>query len=150
MPTKSTDYPAAPTLDRMKEVAPFSQKIGEFLEWLGERGVTLCTSHEHTEDCHTMNMKPTEFRRWAKQRMKDDKMVWQRDRKPFELRDVISLEEFRDGRFNSPKCGCYDGQYMASHDSIDKLLHAFFEIDANQAEQERRAVLDWVRKQNKG
>lgn len=49
MPT--IKYPSTPTLDRVKEITPYSQKIGEFLEWLQhERKICLATYHEHTDD----------------------------------------------------------------------------------------------------
>jgi hypothetical protein len=35
--------PATPWCDKMVKVAPESQKIGNFLEWLAEQGVALCT-----------------------------------------------------------------------------------------------------------
>ena len=37
-----TDTPAMTECERMVKVAPDSQKIGEFLDWLGEQGVALC------------------------------------------------------------------------------------------------------------
>jgi hypothetical protein len=37
-----TAYPATPELEKLKAAAPRSQHIGEFLEWLGTRGIVLC------------------------------------------------------------------------------------------------------------
>lgn len=45
--------PDCPECERLHEVSPFSQKIGEFLEWLqSEKGIVLGTYHEHDENCY--------------------------------------------------------------------------------------------------
>ena len=40
-----------PTCDRLSEIAPESQKLGEFLDWLREQGIHLAAYHAHTKDC---------------------------------------------------------------------------------------------------
>lgn len=45
------EYPPTPELDRLKDVAPDSQKLGEFIDWLEENGLFLCSVHRHTDDC---------------------------------------------------------------------------------------------------
>lgn len=45
-----------PECDRMVAVAPFSQMIGDFLDWLGETGITLCDS----DDSYRTSLGPEE------------------------------------------------------------------------------------------
>ena len=47
----TTSDDAYPEHDKLRAVAPYSQKVGEFLDWLSEQGVALCRRHDHTEDC---------------------------------------------------------------------------------------------------
>lgn len=42
--------PAAPECDKLVAVAPFSNKIGEFVDWLKEREICLGAPHEHDEE----------------------------------------------------------------------------------------------------
>lgn len=44
--------PKCPECERVHEVAPKSQAIGEFVEWLESQGIVLATYHEHTEGCY--------------------------------------------------------------------------------------------------
>ena len=46
------------------------------------------------------------------------------------------------------ECGYHTGEFVQIHTSLEKLLAEFFEIDLNKAESERRAILEFVRKQN--
>lgn len=41
-----------PEHDKVRVVQDRSQAIGEFLEWLGSKGVSLATYHEHTDACY--------------------------------------------------------------------------------------------------
>lgn len=48
----SKKYPPTPELDKLKEVAPFSQKIGEFVDvFMCERGFTFGKPHVHDSRC---------------------------------------------------------------------------------------------------
>ena len=49
MSNKSSTYPETPTLEKMKSVSEDSQKIGEFLDWLREEGISLCKYHDDEE-----------------------------------------------------------------------------------------------------
>ena len=86
-----SDYPPTPTLDKMREVKDQSQAIGEFLEWLGSKGIFL--GH------HTLY----------------------------------------EGRSQE--------QFVVRPGSTEELLAEFFEIDLNEAEAEKRAILDHIRSQ---
>lgn len=74
-----------PELDRLLAIAPDSQKIGAFLDWLGEQDIILC-------------------------------------------------EQNANGRFE-PACR-----------SIPSLLAAYFDIDENKCEVERRQLLEAIRR----
>ena len=44
-----------------------------------------------------------------------------------------------------PRCEFIEGTLYLAHYTIEKLLAEFFEIDLNQAETERRKLLEYVR-----
>jgi hypothetical protein len=94
-----------PELDKLAKVAPYSQKIGEFLEWLGDtKNFTLCKLHEHDDSCYEDNSR-------------------------------------------YPTCQMSDEDYYSVHYSIETLLAEFFKIDLNEIENERRKILEHLRKQ---
>ena len=44
--------PDCPECEKIHAVAPFSQKIGEFIEWMAtEKGAVFSEYHEHSERC---------------------------------------------------------------------------------------------------
>lgn len=47
-----------------------------------------------------------------------------------------------------PTCGCYDGQLFMKSFSTEKLLAEYFEIDLGKVDDEKRAILDYVRRKN--
>jgi hypothetical protein len=48
--------PACPECERLHEVAPFSQRIGDFLDWLeNEKHWMIAKYHEHDEECEDEN-----------------------------------------------------------------------------------------------
>ena len=47
-----SEQPECPECERLHEVAPESQKIGEFLEWLrGQKQIMLAQYHAHSKEC---------------------------------------------------------------------------------------------------
>lgn len=38
--------------ERLSLVKDKSQAIGDFVEWLAEKGIRLCREHEHTDTCY--------------------------------------------------------------------------------------------------
>jgi hypothetical protein len=48
----TTTTPDAPECERMVAVAPESQKIGEFLDWLGAQGIHLAAWDEDDDRLH--------------------------------------------------------------------------------------------------
>lgn len=114
IPPKPDTYPKTPELDKLKAVAPFSQKIGEFVDiFLMGKGVMLGKPHVHTDKCPG----------WDKHR----------------------------GRYNPDnfnRCSYRKDDFEDCHQSLQSLLAEFFEIDMKKVEEERRAVLEYVRNQN--
>ena len=120
------EYPPTPTLDKVIKVAPQSQVIGEFMEWLSQEGITLC--------------------QWQ-----DAKEV------PCYRCSGSGINPDRDGEC-CPVCGGWPSQrkgagtttepsgYFPERASIDSLLHKYFDIDPQKEEEERKAVLEYVRK----
>jgi hypothetical protein len=91
-----------PECERLVKVAPYSQKIGEFLDWLDERGITLARPHDHTEECY-------------------------------------DSEGYR-------ACGVRSGDLDYYYCSKEKLFAEFFEIDLNKVEEERRNLMEELRR----
>jgi hypothetical protein len=46
------DYPEH---NKLRAIQPFSQKIGEFLDWLEEQKIELVMHHEHSSACEDEN-----------------------------------------------------------------------------------------------
>lgn len=40
-----------PEHEKQAKILPFAQRVGEFIEWLGEQGIQLAAYHEHTAAC---------------------------------------------------------------------------------------------------
>src|SRR5262249_27932247 len=83
-----TSYPEH---DKLKALGGINQTVGDFIEWLGENGMTIC--------------------------------------------EFVGDREFGRG-----------GGYVPTHNSRDRLLAAFFEIDADELSQEKDRMLEDFRK----
>jgi hypothetical protein len=45
--------PPCPECEKLHDIAPYSQKVGEFIEWLrSEKGAVIATHHEHSDECY--------------------------------------------------------------------------------------------------
>lgn len=97
-----SEQPECPECERLHEVAPESQKIGEFLEWLKcHKGLMLAKYHTHSDGCYD----------------DDDDRV----------------------------CGYRSDDLEPVHNPTEKLLAEYFKIDLDKVENERRALLDYLR-----
>lgn len=108
-----------PEHNKMKAVTPFSHKIGEFLEWLTERHVML--AHYPTKCLHLM------------------------------YDGTCHEEAMENGSCPSecPECEMTELSELYPYSyNIQKLLAEFFEIDLNKIEEEKRQMLDEMRKLN--
>ena len=94
-----------PECEKMAKVAPVSQEIGRFLDWMQQEKEFLFTRyHVHSEQC-----------------------------------------EDEDGSY---ECGFYKDALEIVHVQPEKLLAEFFQIDLDKVENERRALLDAIRKRS--
>lgn len=89
-----------PETDKMIAVKDQSQAIGEFLEWLDEKGWWICRS--------------------------------------------ATQEDTRDDE--GERTGIREGDLLPIYKSIEILLAEYFNIDLKKAEQEKRALLESLRK----
>ncbi len=136
MADKQKPYPPTPELNKMKAVHEKSQAIGEFLDiFLSERKMELCTYQTAGN-----NGKPKY--RW-KDGVTKSKLNVSVDREP-RFEDV-----FNQDAENNPEYESWAEGYVPVHARIEKLLAEFFEIDLNKAEDERRAILAYIRGEEK-
>lgn len=124
MPTKPKP-PKTPECDKLSSVKDRSQPIGEFLEWLGERGINLCSIlHEaHGKGCtpekcvtHEQYIPVSRIQRVPE--TKEEGVA-------LKLMGVTKIVQFR---------------------TTEERLAAYFGIDLDLVEQERREILDYLRK----
>lgn len=135
MTKKQSEYPPTPELDKMKNIAPISQKLGEFLDlFLPEKGLELCRYQESGD-----NGKP-------KYRWKDGVKITKLDGRSVTDRDPAWKDKFNLDAEDNPEYESWNEGYFSSHSSIQKLLAEFFEIDLRKVEDERCAILDHIRK----
>lgn len=128
MPTKPKP-PKTPECDKLSSVKDRSQPIGEFLEWLTEIGVDLCVFHHchnsTSEDCKSgrceMDDQYTAVRRVAL--------------KPETKEEAVALK-------------LMGQEKIVPFVSPNERLAAFFRIDLDLVEKERRALLEYCRKMN--
>ena len=108
-------YPKTPELDKLADIQERSQEIGEFLEWLLQRGVVLAKAHKHTDACGEIDL----------------------DEEDSIMKGISVLI----GR----GCGLRDGQLEPFYYVIEKLLAEYFRLDLDRIEMEKRAVLEYAR-----
>lgn len=116
---KVADYPEC---TKISAVSNKSRMIQEFIEWLNERGIVLA---EYPKGCE--------------------------HHKPYSsVQNSCGLGH----RLDMFDCGagCEDygetviGNLQSTHHTVERLLADFFEVDLVKAEEERRAMLDDLRK----
>ena len=124
-------YPATPTLNKIKEHQEESQAIGEFLDWLHStyKRVAVCEYRDAQKTpcprCGGSGIDP----------LKENPACLTCGRL------YPSRGEKGTGIFIEP------AGYYPIGKTPDQLLHEYFGINADTEEKERRAVLDYVRKQ---
>lgn len=125
--------PPTPELDKMHTVKEKSQAIGEFLEWLNERGIHLCKWRDKGD-----NGQPRFV--W-----KDGVKIAKKDKCPVSEREPDHIDEWNNDAKRNPEYESWPGGYVADHTSIEKRLAEYFGIDLNKCEKERRAILEHIR-----
>ena len=113
--------PKTPTLDKLSRVSKESQRIGDFLEWLKEQGIELCSIHECGKDCSKRRCEHFEQYVPAVVRSQEEKVAER-----------------------------LAGQALKTARTTEAVLATYFGIDLDKVEEERRALLDYVREQQKG
>lgn len=142
--------PETPTLDKMMTVKDESQSIGRFLDWLrDEKGIALAQDKKASWCCEHCGDVPKEevyFVDW----LENDDAFWRHKAKHCKIvQDVlrrkksISVDKYQGGAVEHIEAGLYP-----AFTSFDKLLHEYFDIDPNAVENERRALLDFMRKKS--
>ena len=103
-----------PEHEKLKAVHDQSQAIGEFMEWLGGKGLSLGAYHKHTEGCKNPD--------WHKGVNEGKQWI-----------DEDWVTQYR--------CGAQTDQFVYVGMDIEAKLAEFFEIDRDKLEQEKRAML---------
>jgi hypothetical protein len=132
--------------EKVNAAAPFSQRIGEFLDWLKDRGIVLgkhtavfdppvryqfvdCSSHTNCwriEDAESLSLSGLRAHHYN-------------DLNKVRTAVVLLEEERKQEAEDNPV-------FVPLHYSTEKLLAEFFEIDLNKVEKEKQALLELLRK----
>lgn len=147
--TKPAGYPPTPELDKMLAITDKSQVIGEFLEWLfSEHNVRFMRWNSEEE--------PTPCTHHPKSRHEERKIDVQRLKAELE---GAAFDAPSEGHPVTCRCGgtgvittyhegWEDVRPSQSGGTIQAWLADYFEINLATIENERSAVLDWVRENN--
>lgn len=137
-----------PTLDRIADVREHSQAIGEFLEWLrSERKLVIAEDVEASwtcEICGPVPKKQVTYVDW----LSNDTAQWRhkvkcckRTKEMMAERGSVPIDDFHGGEVDHVP----EGLYRAGV-TIHALLAEYFGVDEREAEKERRALLDELRR----
>lgn len=155
MATRTDGYPDTPECQKMSAVADESQSIGQFLDWL-----------MHDQDVHLMrwesirNERPcTAYKRSrdeqrTKQELLDGLMEIDAQLRGVDISEVEVPQIPEDDHPDTCACkgtGIYvwfeEGWHPVRR-RIEEWLAEYYDIDLGALEQEKQAVLAWVREQN--
>lgn len=146
----TSGLPPTPTLERLGTISDDSQKLGEFLHWLKDEGWQLCRWQEEIED-EEICVDPFHYRRTQAEVAVEGLIELDA-----ELHGRKPPQTDRSWRPNPDCTACqgsglirrtrrgwnYDGR------TVEQVLAAYFQIDLEAAEQERRALLQHLREQH--
>jgi len=127
----SSSLPPTPELDKMHAARPATQRVGEFLEWLGEQGLHICQYvDEEPERCgrcgHALAAHHCDT--------DDDGGPWCGiclDTKPWsKAHHAFTVHEL------------IDGHWVPIGGSIERMLARWQGIDLDAVEAERRSLLE--------
>lgn len=110
-----------PECEKAAKVKDESQAIGEFLEWLMGKEKIHLTKHE------------------------EENIVYLDENFKENILPTMNEQQLFQYRLNNPTLVEYRGGYYSHHESIEKMLARYFNIDLNVLEQEKRAILDSIR-----
>jgi hypothetical protein len=133
-----------PNLDKRSEVSKESQSIGEFLDWLREeKRITLCVYHEQsTEDLWRCAHCGEE---WYGRHTFGKEVQAHRIAIGYGYEYTHKKCNAEIQKADDTPSGYYPAQV-----SFEKLLAEYFEVDLDACEREMRALLDELRRQQKG
>ena len=118
----------SPECEKALLVQDDSQKIGGFLDWLGDtQDIHLCSPHAHHDGCYrqgTIELKEGEYKSWDY--MGQAKYIGEKE-----------LD-----------CGYHSGEMVYIRESFEKLLARYFGIDLDKIEKEKQAILKEIREVN--
>lgn len=127
-PAQTSDFPEC---DKMHSVQQECQTLTRFVDWLTKKEFRICDLVESTQD-FTCDDCDTIFTR--------------------------KKSEVGDGSFDCPMCGedlgkwdedvCIKGGWFPISQTFEKLFAEFLEIDLDKVEEERRQILEDIRKKN--
>lgn len=132
-PVAKSEYPEC---EKLSAIHPFSQRIGEFMDWLQhEHQLGLASYHTHSEepDEDGEDGETSGCYAWA-------------EYEPFQGKPYMKWVR---------SCGAHDDELVSARRSVESLMYEFFEIDPKVLEEERRAMLktlhdnDWREQLNK-
>lgn len=123
---------------KLKALKPEAETIGQFLEWLQEQGIKLCRWENGRSNGQPMYV-------WS------EKMLARMAKDPG-LREELAEEGptfTRDGStIPNPEYDYVEQGFYEDWQPIEKRLAAYFDINLEALEQEKRALLDYQRKLN--
>lgn len=142
-------YPPTPELDKIKAISDRSQAIGEFLDWLLNARQPRVSFGQWSEELEV----PCQRQPPEAQRMSDDLLDL--------FSDLTGKQVDRDlSRWTAHPRSCLcrgtgyvqvpraNEAFVPVHLRIQGILAEYFQIDEDEAERERMAVLTWVRAEN--
>jgi len=121
----------------MKAIQGDSQKLGSFLEWMGEQGFVIAVRHKHTGSAD-----PDEPSGCWEAHTECTASCFCTAPKPHNPADMgrkcICKKEVDN------LCGFSQNELAMSSMTTEKLLAKYFEIDLQKVDDEKRAILDTI------
>lgn len=131
-----------PEHEKLKEISDTSQSIGEFVDWLNDRGVQLMKYETYTEPEDCVGCQATGRIRVVVPYVIDEDNPGMVGSGP---RRTMQTCPDCDGTGKDPNETWTTSEWGPVRGSIQELLAEFFEIDLNKIETEKRAMLESIR-----
>ena len=138
------EKPTTPTLDKVSELRPQMQAIGEFLEWLTGQGYVLGGHQYHYQDCKVHDFGEP----MAEEDSEDDRTrrSWRRAKAVCRC-DEVAAECF--GLVEDCPWPHVDWLWRMPirdrSESTNHMLARYFEVDQQEMQAEQGRILEWVR-----
>lgn len=112
-----------PELDKLSALKGQTQKLGEFLDWLEQKGLIISRYHKHSLECVGGSEADLEVNRGR-----------------------LTLKPMPAGQ--KAKCGVSEEDIEPMYIKIETMIANYFDLDENKMEDERRAMLADLQKGN--